>query len=229
MQLGPYTLQNYSLFQDCKDDEVLRFLTCVMPREAHWSKGAVLHQQDHPLTDILLLLDGRLALTRIGASGQEVRAGDLETGALYGQATAFSDDQLEGFSITALTEATTLAFPAEAFYQQCANTCSAHQKVIRNMIRDLARQAKVLTNKVGYLSAGSLRGKIALFLLQEGMDTPAGDPFTLRYNREEMAEALAVARPSLSRALTQMKEEGLIDYDRKVFRILDPTALEVMT
>ncbi len=103
MQLGPYTLQNYALFQDCNDDEVLRFLTCVMPREAHWSKGAVLHQQDYPLTDILLLLDGRLALTRIGASGQEVRAGDLESGALYGQATAFSDDQLEGFSITALT------------------------------------------------------------------------------------------------------------------------------
>ncbi|MFR4401972.1 MAG: helix-turn-helix domain-containing protein [Peptococcus niger] len=51
----------------------------------------------------------------------------------------------------------------------------------------------------------------------------------MRYNREEMAEALAVARPSLSRALTQMKEEGIIDYDRKVFRILDPTALEVMT
>jgi Mn-dependent DtxR family transcriptional regulator len=33
-------------------------------------------------------------------------------------------------------------------------------------------------------------------------------------NREEWAERLGVQRPSLSRELIRMKEEGIINYDR---------------
>lgn len=226
MFLDSYHLQAYPLFRDCSDDEVLRFMTCVMPREQAWAKGQVLHDQDSPLDELWLVLDGRLALTRLGAGGQEVWAGQLARGQIYGQATAFSAGQSDPFALVALEDSRTLAFPAKAFYQQCAHTCSAHQKVIRNMLGDLAAQARDLSRRVRLLSAATLRGKIGLLLLDAAGGTPIGQPFTLPYSREEMADLLAVARPSLSRTLAGLKKEGIIDYDRRLFRILDPVRLE---
>lgn len=41
-----------------------------------------------------------------------------------------------------------------------------------------------------------------------------------------MAKLLNVTRPSLSRELTNMKDEGLIDYYKNKFTILDLGALE---
>lgn len=230
MLLGDHHLQAYPLFKNCSDEEVLRFMTCVMPLERQWAKGQVLHDQDSPLTELYLVLEGRLALTRLGAGGQEVRAGELFPGQTYGQAMVFSTDQAEGqpdpFAIVALEPSRTLTFPAGAFYRQCAQVCTAHQKVIRNMLSDLAGQTQQLSRRVRILSAATLRGKIALLLLDEAGGRPAGQPFTLSYSREEMATFLAVARPSLSRALAGLKQEGLIDYNRRVFRILDPVRLE---
>ena len=48
----------------------------------------------------------------------------------------------------------------------------------------------------------------------------------LNISRKEMAELLGVPRPSLSREMIKMKEEGLIDFNKNVIKILDEEALE---
>ncbi len=44
-------------------------------------------------------------------------------------------------------------------------------------------------------------------------------------NREELADFLNAARPSLSRELMKMQDEGLIAIDRQEIKILDMEAL----
>ena len=48
----------------------------------------------------------------------------------------------------------------------------------------------------------------------------------LKMNREELADYLGVARPSLSRALMKMQNEGMIEVDRTHIKILDIEKLE---
>ena len=48
----------------------------------------------------------------------------------------------------------------------------------------------------------------------------------LRMDREELAEFLGVARPSLSRALMKLKEDGVIDVEKNRITVLDRYALE---
>jgi len=45
--------------------------------------------------------------------------------------------------------------------------------------------------------------------------------FEIVYNRNELAEFLHVSRPSMSRELSRMKDEKIIDYHQSAFRILD--------
>jgi len=45
-------------------------------------------------------------------------------------------------------------------------------------------------------------------------------------NRQKLADLLGVQRPSLSRELIHMKEEGLIDYDKDTVQLLDLEGIE---
>ncbi len=50
----------------------------------------------------------------------------------------------------------------------------------------------------------------------------------LRMNREQLADFLGVARPSLSRELMRMQKDGLIEVSRKTIRICDRDAVEML-
>ena len=45
-------------------------------------------------------------------------------------------------------------------------------------------------------------------------------------NREKMADYLGVARPSLSRELSNMQAEGMISLEKRQIRIVDLSALQ---
>jgi DNA-binding transcriptional ArsR family regulator len=76
--------------------------------------------------------------------------------------------------------------------------------------------------KLQILASGTLRQKIIRFLienLEEGV-------VRMTMNREMFADFLNVARPSLSRELMKMEEEGLIITNGKLIKIPDPNILD---
>jgi CRP-like cAMP-binding protein len=52
--------------------------------------------------------------------------------------------------------------------------------------------------------------------------------FDLQMNREALADYLNVSRPSMSRELGRMKDEGVIDFYRSSFVVKDVEALKLM-
>lgn len=70
-----------------------------------------------------------------------------------------------------------------------------------------------------YLTQRSTRQKIMLYLSdmarQKGKAT-----FVLPFNRQQMADFLSVDRSALSAELSKMKKEGLIDYHKDKFTLL---------
>lgn len=117
--------------------------------------------------------------------------------------------------------------PQTLFYRKCSNCLPGHQLVIKICSRFWPQQATLLDRKIDYLTAGSLRCKVSRYLLEEYHKNGSPDhPFPISLNREALAEYLDVQRPSLSRELIRLKEEGYIDYHRSTFRLLDVKALE---
>lgn len=66
--------------------------------------------------------------------------------------------------------------------------------------------------KLNIVSTVSLTERIATWLLDEAEER---DVVRLKLNREELADYLGVARPSLSRALMRMQKEGMIEAGQK--------------
>ena len=77
--------------------------------------------------------------------------------------------------------------------------------------------------KVNIVSSLSLKERISMWLLDEAGED---DVVRMEMNREELADYLGVARPSLSRTLMKMQNEGIIEVGKKTIRILQREKIE---
>ena len=80
-----------------------------------------------------------------------------------------------------------------------------------------------MTKKLHLLSGTTLRERIALWLLEQAQEQ---DCVQLTMNREELADYLGTTRPSLSRELMKMQQEGLIVVEKSLIKLSDYSALE---
>lgn len=76
-----------------------------------------------------------------------------------------------------------------------------------------------MRDKLNLLTLPTARTKILYYLSNEARKK-CSKYFTLDFNITELAQYLNLNRSSLSRELSKLKKEGLIDYHNKTFRIL---------
>ncbi|HOK43821.1 MAG TPA: Crp/Fnr family transcriptional regulator, partial [Thermoclostridium caenicola] len=149
----------------------------------------------------------------------------LKPGDMFGEIIAFSDQSVWPATVQAMEDAVALFIPREKIIGECQRLCPWHRAIIRNMLRIVSNRALMLNKRLEILTIKSMRGKLCAFFLdqyrREGHAT-----FTLSMNRNQLADFLNVSRPSMSRELARMKEEGLIDYHLSSIRLLDIPALE---
>ena len=87
------------------------------------------------------------------------------------------------------------------------------------MVRIIAGKNRELMKKVEVVSQKTLREKILAYLSHQSQRAESRY-FEIPLSRQELAEYLCADRTALSRELASMKADGLIDYDKNMFRIL---------
>ena len=90
---------------------------------------------------------------------------------------------------------------------------------MKNYISIVAEKGLVLHERINCLLKPTVREKIMAYLLRVSREQ-ARSSFQIPLNRNAMAEYLNVERSALSRELSGMKRDGLIDYHRNHFTLL---------
>ena len=92
------------------------------------------------------------------------------------------------------------------------------QMLANRFVAALASRTLSLNQRIQILSRRTLREKLITFLSQYA--TAQGDTFTVPFDRASMANFLGADRSALSRELSHLRKEGVLDYHRNQFRIL---------
>lgn len=214
-----------ALFKGIEPQNMENMLKCLNPLIRHYKRNDMITLAGEPFTGIGLLLEGEASVSKESPSGNRVVLNLIHSGDMFGEMIAFSDQSVWPATVQAVEDATALFIPREKIIGECQRLCPWHRAIIQNMLRIVSNRAIMLSKRLEILTIKSMRGKLcALFLDQyqrEGRAT-----FTLSMNRNQLAEFLNVSRPSMSRELGRMKEEGLIDYHLSSIRLLDIPALK---
>lgn len=220
-------LLNIKLFKNVLPEELDVLLSTKHLAISCYEKNDFITYAGDKIENIGVVLDGHVLVTKENILGERIIMSVLEKGNLFGEIGAFSDKGIWPATVMAQDEVTICFINKSIFFQGCVKDCGSHQKIIFNMLNIISNKAMLLNRKVEYLSFKSVRSKIAAFLIDEYRKTNKLT-LSLGINRNEMAEFLNVTRPSLSRELANMKEDGLIDFHKYTIKILDLEALSVL-
>lgn len=212
------------LFKNIERDELIRMLTCLQSRIVTYRQKELVTLEKSCFSDIGIILDGEVAVIKENFAGDRIFMSKLTAGDIFGEITVFSNGEPLA-TIEPVVDTTILFLPSSRIVGICPNVCTGHTMLIRNMLEIISRKAVDLNRKVEILSLKSIRAKISTYLLEQYQQC-GKRTFTIPLKRHELAEFLNVPRPSLSRELKNMKEEGLIDFYRNSFRIMDIEALK---
>lgn len=209
------------LFKDCPQDELQAFLENAPCRRFSFEKGALLIRQGERVESAGLLLSGRVKAFHTSLNGEESIRNVLLPGDIFGQVLMASEKDESPVSIEALEPTSVLFVPVRAILEE-SGSCGEQLRL--NLLHLISARCWQLTRQIAFLSEKTVRGRIAGYLLQERKKT-GSDTFLLPINREELAQLLCMNRSALSRELSAMEKEGLLEFYRSSFRLKDIPAL----
>ncbi len=200
-------------------------LSCLEPKLSVYQKNDFITIAGEKFESIGIMIDGEAVVIKENAAGNRVVMDILKPGDIFGEVVVFAENSVWPGSVVAQESSKALFIPRQKIIGQCHKMCPRHREIIRNMLKIVSEKAMMLNKKVEYLTIKSMRGKIGAFLLDQYRKTGI-TTFDLPLNRNEMADFLNVSRPSMSREMCRMKEEGIIDFHLSSVRILDVAALK---
>ena len=92
-------------------------------------------------------------------------------------------------------------------------------KFLTNIFKISLKKNILFTEKLEHISKKSIREKIISYLSTEAQKNKTNS-FLIKFDRQELADYLFVERSALSRELSSMKKEGLIDYKKNHFTLI---------
>jgi CRP-like cAMP-binding protein len=187
----------------------------------NYQREQVVAFEDDPCSALGIVAGGSIHIQRIFPSGKLVTLETFNAGDSFGEALVFSDLGRYPATLVAKEDSQVLYVPREDIIQLCAR----YPVFLSSFMRTLSERILLLNGKIKSLSYTTVRQKVAHFLLEEFRRQQTAR-LTLASARHELADFLGIPRPSLSRELIAMKNEGWIDFDRKMVTIHNPQALE---
>ena len=217
------------LFRDIKKEEIEKMFKCSRTVMRSFDDESYIFRQGETPKNLFLVLDGTVMISKNFASGKRDVLFMVRQGEVFGEVFLFADTaDAKAYWYDAVTQGnvTVLEIPWEFFYCFCSNACGHHRRITRNLLEIQSEKNFFMTRKLHLLSGTTLRERIALWLMEQEAD--ARGIVRLAMNREEMADYLGTTRPSLSRELMRMQQEGLIETDKNTVKIVNREALELL-
>jgi CRP-like cAMP-binding protein len=211
-------LATIPLFSGLPADELERF--AELTRERSYPKGSVILFQDDPGDSLFVLRDGRVKVVLIGEDGREVILGVLEPGAHFGE-LALIDDQPRSAHVIAMEDAQLLVLRREDFRRRV----EANPTVAWALLTELSRRLRRADVKIGGLVLLDVPGRIARLLLDLSAES-GSDQVEKPLTHQTIAQMIGASRETVSRAMKEFQDAGLIRVERRKISIGDREALE---
>lgn len=186
-----------------------------------YKSGDFIAMEGDPCDHLSIILEGEIEIHKPFSSGKVVTISHFKAGDVFAESLVFSDKKEYPATVVSTTDSIILMIPRSELIVMLAK----NSRVLENFAGVLSKRIHMLNDRITNLSFDTTRKKVVNILLLE-YGRQKSKYIALPYSRKKMAELINIPRPSLSRELIRMKEEGLIDFYKNRFKIVDIKALE---
>jgi len=208
--------KNTPLFDGLDTDSIEKMLDCLSAKVVSYKKKDVIMIAGEPRY-FGMVLSGAVRVVKEDMDGNTIILTDISAPDIFNEVCVVAGHDYCPHTAYALEDCVVLLMDYKKIAVTCIKDCQFHRGLLQNLLTSIAKKAVVLDNKVEILSKRTIREKLLCFF-----DAYRGDKrkFTIPFSHEEMARYLHVDRSALSNELNKMRDEGIINYNRKDFELL---------
>ena len=205
------------LFAGLEHEELENLVEAVRPTSVKFKRGDVLWSEGTIVDGIGLLEKGTLFCYRYHSDGKIQLMRMLVQKDIINIEAAVSRRRTSPTFVTASSHGNYIWFSHKDLFSNPSISPETVCKIQSNLLSCLASDMIRFMKKSDILSRRTVRERIIMYL--DVVREQQGDEVDIGMNQEELAHFLCVDRSSLSEELNKMRREGLIDFNKKNFRL----------
>jgi CRP-like cAMP-binding protein len=211
-------LTHTKMFSGVAPEDMEELLGCIGARRVDYVKDEFIIEIGGAVSDFGVMLSGHSRSVKWDVNGRAIIISLLEKGSGIGVMLAASPGHKSTVAVQALDDVSVLFVPYSRITNHCAKACARHEKLLRNYVYAVAQKGLELHERIDCLLKPTVREKILTYLRKASREQQ-NRIISIPFNRNTMAEYLNIDRSALSRELSNMKKEGLIEYQKNRFTL----------
>jgi CRP-like cAMP-binding protein len=208
-------LINSPLFKGYHAEEIGDMLKITPYQFKSFLDGEIIAFSGDRVERAMLLLEGRLQGEMLDFSGNRLRIEELEPPQMVAAAFLYGPQNFFPVNLTALSAGKILVIYRNDF----TIMLTRNSRMLQNYLSIISGKAQFLSQKITFLSYKTIKEKIAYFLLQRLRKEERY--LQLELTQTQLASQMGVARPSLSRTISEMEAEKLLQWKKNEVVVLD--------
>jgi len=214
-------LRKVPLFSDLSEADLASF--AEVTREREYPKNSVILFEDDPGDSLYIVSAGQVKVVLIGEDGREVILSVLGDGDFFGE-MALIDDEPRSAHVIAMKDSQLLVLRRDDFQKQVVG----HPRIALKILKVLVQRLRRADEKIGGLVLLDVNGRVARLLLDLAEES-GGPRITRRLTHHTIAQMIGSSRETVSRAMRELVDRGLIETTRREISIKNRDGLASLT
>ncbi len=203
-------LINNPLFKGINPETLQKDLAEIETHIRNYSKGDILAIQGDVCNRLIILLKGSVRGEMLDYSGRFIKIEDIYAPRALAPLFLFGTDNHFPVEVTANEDTKVLEISKDNVLKLFVK----NQIFLENYMNMSANYARTLADKLFFMSFKTIRQKLATYILRLSK-TQQNKAIVMGLSHQELATYFGVSRPSLSRELSRMQEDGIIVVENK--------------
>jgi CRP-like cAMP-binding protein len=185
--------------------------------------GQLFHSPDEYGEQLFVLQAGRVRLYKLSAEGRALTLAVLEPVTMFGEMTLVGQWMHDSFA-EAMTECTIGVIGRDALRE----ILRQYPQISLRFMELMGQRLRETENKLTDIAFKSVPQRLASVLLSlAGEAEPGGTaPSVVRYTHQQLAEMIGSYRETVTKAMGEFRDAGLIRIDEDAIRLSDRAGLE---
>lgn len=207
-------LKKSKLFESINESDIENIIDCLEAKEKKYSKGNYIYRLGDSISTLNMVVEGEIHIVKEDYWGNVSILTEIGVGELFGETYACLKNIPLQVNVVAVKDCTVIEFDIN----KVINTCEFYSRIIQNLLFVLASKNFMLTNKLEAMSQRSTRNKVMTYLSQQSSKNDKKE-FDIPFNRQQLADYLAVDRSALSKEISRLRDEGILEFNKNHFEL----------
>lgn len=211
-------LEKSRLFQKMTAKELSLCLDSLNAKEKKYRKEDVILHAGDKTDKIGMVLSGSVTIESNDIWGNRTVLSHVGKGQYFAETYALLGEVLL-VDVRANEDCRILFCNIRNLLDDCKKSSPWKEKLLKNILIISSQKNLILSGRSFHTSPKSCRGRLLSYLNAIALQTDSKE-FDIPFNRQQLADYLNLERTNLSKELSHMKAEGLIEYRKSHFKLL---------